>query len=41
MNSPTTFIHMFARSCEELAETHRAFADMSFTPHDFRRLVSA
>ncbi|MFF0706363.1 hypothetical protein ACFYVC_39330 [Streptomyces tendae] len=35
--SPTTFIHMFARSCEELAETHRAFADMTFTSHDFRR----
>lgn len=38
--SPTTFIHMFARSCEELAETHRAFADMTFTPHDFRRLFA-
>ncbi|MFI1868894.1 tyrosine-type recombinase/integrase [Streptomyces jumonjinensis] len=38
--APTTFIHMFARSCEELAETHRAFADMTFTPHDFRRLFA-
>ncbi|MFF0698494.1 tyrosine-type recombinase/integrase [Streptomyces tendae] len=31
---------MFARSCEELAETHRAFADMTFTPHDFRGLFA-
>ncbi|GGU43045.1 hypothetical protein GCM10010289_74830 [Streptomyces violascens] len=38
--SPTTFLHMFARSCEELAESHRAFADMTFTPHDFRRLFA-
>ncbi|MFJ2131420.1 tyrosine-type recombinase/integrase [Streptomyces sp. NPDC087845] len=38
--SPTTFVHMFARSCEELAETHRAFSDMTFTPHDFRRLFA-
>ncbi|MGW9028293.1 tyrosine-type recombinase/integrase [Streptomyces sp. NPDC055722] len=38
--SPTTFLHMFARSCEELAETHRAFSDMTFTPHDFRRLFA-
>lgn len=38
--APTTFIHMFARSCEELAETHRAFSDMTFTPHDFRRLFA-
>ncbi|MFI0156650.1 hypothetical protein [Streptomyces lydicus] len=32
--SPTAFLHMFARSCEELAEAHRAFADMTLTPHD-------
>ncbi|MFI0897702.1 tyrosine-type recombinase/integrase [Streptomyces sp. NPDC020983] len=38
--SPTTVLHMLARSCEELAETNPAFADMTFTPHDFRRLFA-
>ncbi|MEU5216781.1 tyrosine-type recombinase/integrase [Streptomyces sp. NPDC020807] len=36
----TTFLHMFARSCKELAETNRVFADTTFTPHDFRRLFA-
>ncbi|MDJ0346758.1 tyrosine-type recombinase/integrase [Streptomyces sp. H10-C2] len=39
--SPTTVLHMLARSCEELADANPAFDDLTFTPHDFRRLVSA
>ncbi|MFE3526501.1 hypothetical protein ACFXOD_33795 [Streptomyces sp. NPDC059161] len=30
-----------ARDCEEIAQTNEAFASTKFTPHDFRRLVSA
>lgn len=39
--SPTTVQLMIRRSCEEIAETNPAFAGTKFTPHDFRRLVSA
>ncbi|RZD89563.1 integrase [Streptomyces albidoflavus] len=38
--APNTVLHMLARSCEELAETNPAFADLTFTPHDFRRLFA-
>ncbi|WP_405974226.1 site-specific integrase [Streptomyces sp. NBC_00988] len=38
--APATVLHMLARSCEELAETRPAFEDLTFTPHDFRRLFA-
>jgi hypothetical protein len=31
---------MLQRSCDELATTHPAFRDLTFTPHDFRRLLA-
>ncbi|MET9324737.1 tyrosine-type recombinase/integrase [Streptomyces sp. NPDC003038] len=38
--APNTVLHMLARSCEELADTNPAFSDLTFTPHDFRRLFA-
>ncbi|MGA4846450.1 tyrosine-type recombinase/integrase [Streptomyces sp. G5(2025)] len=38
--APTTVLHMLARSCEELADANPAFEDLTFTPHDFRRLFA-
>ncbi|MFD8292452.1 tyrosine-type recombinase/integrase [Streptomyces lavendulae] len=35
-----TALGMLRRSCKRIAETNRAFAGMSFTPHDFRRLFA-
>lgn len=31
---------MITRQCEEIAATHPAFAGVTFTPHDFRRLFA-
>ena len=31
---------MLQRACADLAATHRAFAGVTFTPHDFRRLFA-
>jgi hypothetical protein len=36
-----TVVRSLQRICESIAQTDPAFADLVFTPHDFRRLVSA
>ncbi|WP_327306049.1 site-specific integrase [Streptomyces sp. NBC_01298] len=38
--SGATVLAMLGRSCKELAETNPAFEDLTFTPHDFRRLFA-
>lgn len=35
-----TIHRMIARLCRELATVHPAFAELTFTPHDFRRLFA-
>ncbi|KOU64379.1 hypothetical protein ADK55_07625 [Streptomyces sp. WM4235] len=35
-----TVLIMLRRTCEKIAETNDAFAGMTFTPHDFRRLFA-
>lgn len=35
-----TVLKMLRRACKRLAETNDAFAGMTFTPHDFRRLFA-
>jgi hypothetical protein len=35
-----TVLKMLRRICERIAETNDAFAGMTFTPHDFRRLFA-
>ncbi|MGY4770336.1 tyrosine-type recombinase/integrase (plasmid) [Kribbella sp. CWNU-51] len=35
-----TVREMLQRACADLAATHRAFAGVTFTPHDFRRLFA-
>jgi hypothetical protein len=35
-----TVREMLQRACAELAVTHQAFAGVTFTPHDFRRLFA-
>ena len=39
--SDTTVVNMLKRRCGELAEQHPGFHAADFTPHDFRRLLSA
>jgi hypothetical protein len=39
--SPATVVNMLRRRCEELAGRHPGFRTACFTPHDFRRLLSA
>jgi hypothetical protein len=38
--SPATVLVMLRRRCAELAEQHPGFRAISFTPHDFRRLLA-
>ncbi|MFD4524231.1 tyrosine-type recombinase/integrase [Streptomyces sp. NPDC058470] len=35
-----TVLKMLGRTCKEIAKTNKAFAGMTFTPHDFRRLFA-
>jgi hypothetical protein len=35
-----TVLKMLRRTCKEIAQTNNAFAGLTFTPHDFRRLFS-
>ncbi|MFF1399389.1 tyrosine-type recombinase/integrase [Streptomyces sp. NPDC058287] len=35
-----TALNMLRRTCKRVAETNEAFAGMTFTPHDFRRLFA-
>ncbi|MGW2090234.1 tyrosine-type recombinase/integrase [Streptomyces sp. NPDC001880] len=35
-----TVLKMLRRTCEKIAESNDAFAGMTFTPHDFRRLFA-
>ncbi|MFR9749421.1 tyrosine-type recombinase/integrase [Nocardia sp. 004] len=38
--APATVLVMLRRRCAELAEQHPGFQALSFTPHDFRRLLA-
>ncbi|MEV5752309.1 site-specific integrase, partial [Actinoallomurus sp. NPDC052308] len=38
--STTTVWRMIRRACQDLATTHPQFADVKFSPHDFRRLFA-
>ncbi|MEU9519711.1 site-specific integrase [Streptomyces sp. NPDC048224] len=35
-----TMLNMLRRTCQEIGETNKAFAGLTFTPHDFRRLFA-
>ncbi|MDW5328377.1 site-specific integrase [Plantactinospora sp. KLBMP9567] len=39
--TPSTMALMLRRRCAALAEQHPGFRGLAFTPHDFRRIVSA
>ncbi|SEB87604.1 Phage integrase family protein [Streptomyces sp. TLI_105] len=35
-----TMLNMLRRTCQKIGETNKAFAGLTFTPHDFRRLFA-
>ncbi len=38
--APGTVVEMLARTCREISQTNKSFAELKFTPHDFRRLFA-